>query len=124
MISEEYQCNYIYSNSPIHKEAFEKQLDDAMEKVIYTDENGKEVEQVKMSYVYEDLEIEIYSATKEEAEAYKKIVEGATTLATYDRQIMTIVEEEMEAFWDNKKTAEEVSKIIQSRAEIYVNERR
>lgn len=124
MISEEYQCNYIYSNSPIHKAAFEKQLDDAMEKVIYTDENGKEVEQVKMSYVYEDLEIEIYSATKEEAEAYKKIVEGATTLATYDRQIMTIVEEEMEAFWDNKKTAEEVSKIIQSRAEIYVDERR
>ena len=95
-----------------------------MEKVIYTDENGKEVEQVKMSYVYEDLEIEIYAATKEEVAAYKKIVEGATTLATYDQQIMIIVEEEMEAFWDNKKTAEEVSKIIQSRAEIYVDERR
>lgn len=124
MISEEYQCNYIYSNSPIHKAAFEKQLEDAVEKVIHTDENGKEVEQIKMSYVYEDLEIEIYAATKEEVAAYKKIVEGATILATYDQQIMTIVEEEMEAFWDNKKTAEEVSKIIQSRAEIYVDERR
>ena len=124
MISEEYQCNYIYSNSPIHKGAFEKQLEDAMEKVIYTDENGKEIEQSKMSYVYDDLEIEIYAATGEEVEAYKKIVESATTLATYDQQIMLIVEEEMEAFWDNKKTAEEVAGIIQSRAEIYVNERR
>jgi hypothetical protein len=95
-----------------------------MAKVIYTDENGKEIEQSKMSYVYDDLEIEIYAATGEEVEAYKKIVESATTLATYDQQIMLIVEEEMEAFWDNKKTAEEVAGIIQSRAEIYVNERR
>lgn len=51
-------------------------------------------------------------------------MEGATTLATYDQQIMVIVEEEAEAFFDNKKSAEEVAEIIQSRAEIYVNERR
>jgi hypothetical protein len=30
----------------------------------------------------------------------------------------------MEAFWNNKKTAEEVSEIIQSRAKLYVAERK
>ncbi len=124
MISKEYQSNYIYYNIPIHKDAFEKQMESAMEKEYYVNENGKEVEISKTTYCYEDLEIELFAATKEEAAEYKKVIEGATTLATYDQQIMIIVEEELEAFWDNKKTAEEVSGIIQSRVKIYVNERR
>ena len=124
MISEEAQSNYIYYSIPIHKGAFDKQLESAMEKEYYVDENGKEVEISKMIYGYGDLEIEVFAATKEEAEIYKKIVEGATTLASYDQQIMTIVEEEMEFFWNKKKNAEEVSSIIQNRVEIYVRERK
>lgn len=124
MISEEYQNNYIYYNIPIHKGSFEKLIESAMEKEYYVDGNGNEVEMSKMSYGREDLDIEIYAATKDEVDAYRRIVEGATTLATYDQQIMVIVEEEAEAFFDNKKSAEEVAEIIQSRAEIYVNERR
>ncbi len=124
MISEEAQSNYIYYTIPIHKGAFEKQLESAMEKEYYVDANGKEVENSKMTYSYEDLEIEIYAATKDQVDAYRRIVEGATTLATYDQQIMVIVEEEAEAFFDNKKSAEEVAQIIQNRAKTYVNERR
>ena len=124
MISEEYQNNYIYYSTPIHKGAFEKQLEKAMEKECYTDENGKEVEMPKMTYDYNGIEIEVYAATNEDVKTYKKVVEYATTLATYDQQIMAIVEEEMEAFWNNKKTAEEVSEIIQSRAKLYVAERK
>ncbi len=123
MISENYQTNYIYYYNPIHKGAFEKMTERAMEKEYYIDEKGKEVEKAKMSYILEDIEIDIYAATKAEVEEYKKIVEGATTLATYEQKIMVIVEEEAEAFFDNKKSAEEVAQIIQNRAKIYVNER-
>lgn len=124
MISEEYQTNYIYYNNPIHKGAFEKRLQSAMETNCYIDDNGNEVEKSKMSYVMDDLEIEVYAATKADAEEYRKIIEGATTLATYEQKIMTIVEEESEAFFADQKSAEDAAKIIQSRAKIYVNERR
>lgn len=124
MISNEYQRDYIYYNNPIHKDAFATLLESAMEKSYYEDEDGNKVENVKMSYEWDDLEIEIYAATKAEVEEYRKIVEGATTLATFDRNIMMIVEEEAEVFFDNKKSAGKVAEIIQSRVEIYVNERR
>jgi ABC-type glycerol-3-phosphate transport system substrate-binding protein len=122
MISKEYQTNYIYYSIPIHKSAFEKHMESAMEKELYVDEEGNEVETAKMIYGYDDIEVEIYAARKEQVEEYRKIVEGATTLATYDQQIMLMVEEEIEAFFDNKKSAEEVAKIVQSRVKIYVNE--
>ena len=77
-----------------------------------------------MSYVMDDLEIEVYAATKADAEEYRKIIEGATTLATYEQKIMTIVEEESEAFFADQRSAEDAAQIIQSRAKIYVNERK
>ena len=122
MISEEYQTNYIYYNNPIHKGAFEKQMQSAMEKKCYVDADGNEVEREKMTYVWDDLEIKVYAATEEDVAEYRKIVEGATTLATYEQKIMTIVEEEAEAFFTDQKSAEEVARIIQSRVKIYVNE--
>ena len=124
MISKEYQCDYIYYNNPIHKGAFDALMEDAMEKSYYEDEDGNKVENVKMSYDWDGLEIDIYAATKEEVEEYRKIVEGATNLATYDRSIMLMIEEEAEPFFENKKSAEKVAEIIQSRVEIYVNERK
>lgn len=122
MISEEYQTNYVYYYNPIHKGAFDKMMESAMEKEYYVDEHGNKVETAKMSYVLSDLEIDIYAATKEEVAEYRKIIEGATVLANYEKEILVMVEEEAEAFWDNKKSAEEVAEIIQSRVKIYVNE--
>lgn len=124
MISEDYQTNYVYYYNPIHKGAFEKMMESAMEKEYYVDDKGNEIETIKSSYVMDDVEINIYAATKEEVAEYKKIIEGATVLATYEQEIMVMVEEEAEAFFDNKKSAEEVAGIIQSRAKIYVNERK
>lgn len=122
MISEEYQTNYIYYNNPIHKGAFEKQMESAMERISYVDENGDEVETPKMSYEFESFEMDIYAATEEDVAEYRKIVENATTLATYDEKIMRIVEEEAEAYFNDQKSAEDVAKIIQSRVNVYVNE--
>ena len=124
MISEDYQTDYVYYYNPIHKGAFEKMMESAMEKEYYVDDKGNEIETIKSSYVMDDVEINIYAATKEEVAEYKKIIEGATVLATYEQEIMVMVEEEAEAFFDNKKSAEEVAGIIQSRAKIYVNERK
>ena len=42
----------------------------------------------------------------------------------YNEDIINIVNEEMDAFFTGQKSAQEVAKIIQNRAQIYVNENR
>lgn len=124
LISEDYQCNYIYWQNPIHKGAYEKVMEEATKADYYTDENGNEVEAPKMTYGWEDFEVSVYAATEEEVKEYTEIIEGATTLSTYEEDIMTMINEEVEPFFDGKKSAQDVAKIIQGRVKIYVNENR
>lgn len=122
MISEDYQKSYINWYNPIHKEAFEEQLEDATRVETYKNENGEEVEAPKMTYGWENFEISVYHATEEDVAEYRALVEGATELASYDEEIMTMIEEEVEAFFKGQKTAKDVATIIQGRVKIYVNE--
>ena len=124
MISEDYQTNYIYWQNPIHKGAFEKLMVEAQEKDYYIDENGNEVESPKMTYGWDNYEVSVYAATEEEVAEYKTILEGAVTLSSYEEEIMTMITEEVEPFFDGKKSAADVAKIIQGRVKIYVNENR
>lgn len=124
MISEDYQCNYVSWYNPIHKAAFEEQMKEATEIETYTDENGEEVEAPQMTYGWEDFEISVYHATEEEVAEYREILEGATTLAAYEEDIMTMINEEVEPFFEGQKSAQDVAKIIQGRVKIYVNENR
>lgn len=124
MISEDYQCNYIYWQNPIHKAAFEKQMEEATKKEYYTDENGNQVESPKMTYGWDDFQVSVYAATEDDIKEYTELLEGATTLSTYEEDIMTMINEEVEPFFDGKKSAQDVAKIIQGRVKIYVNENR
>lgn len=124
LISEDYQTNYIYWQNPIHKGAYEKLMEKAKEKEYYTDENGEEVESPKMTYGWDNFQISVYAATEQDVEEYTEILEGATVLATYEEEIMNMINEEVEPFFDGKKTAADVAGIIQGRVKIYVNENR
>lgn len=124
MISEEYQSNYISWQNPIHKGAFDKMMEKAKKAEYYTDENGNKVESAKMTYGWDDFEISVYAATDEEVAEYKAILEGAETLAYNNGDVMTMINEEVAPFFDGKKSAEEVAKIIQGRVKIFVNESR
>ena len=124
MISEDYQKNYVRWYNPIHKAAFEKQMESAMEAEYYTDEKGEKVESPKMTYGWDNFEVSVYAATKEEVAAYKAVLEGATVLASYEEEIMTMISEEVEPFFKGQKSAKDVAGIIQGRVKIYVNESR
>ena len=124
LISEEYQSNYIYWQNPIHKGAFDKLMVKAGEKEYYTDENGEQVESPKMTYGWDNFEVSVYAATEQDIKEYTEILEGATVLASYEEEIMNMINEEVEPFFDGKKTAAEVANIIQGRVKIYVNESR
>jgi len=61
--------------------------------------------------------------TREEADKFIAFVKGVTRRqAPYDHEIIDIIVEEAEIYFAGEKSVEETSKIIQSRAFIYVTE--
>ena len=61
--------------------------------------------------------------TQEEADEYMDIIANTTaTVANADEQLMAIISEEAEAFFNGQRTAEDAAAMIQSRASIYVSE--
>jgi len=102
----------------VSKEAFEKKITDEMN-AKDADENG-----VVNTWWYDDTEIEIGALTEEEAQTIRDIVYGATSEASYDQDLLNIISEEAEYYFNGEKSAQEIAGIIQSRAQLYIDENR
>lgn len=106
-ISEETQtARPEYSDTPVHKAA----LDALIEKLLKPrdDEYG---------YWYGE------QLTREDADQFLTLVDSISTLSGADIEIMSIVQEEIPAYFKGMKSAEDVAKIIQDRVQTLVNER-
>ena len=62
--------------------------------------------------------------TQEQADEVLSIIETCTKVASYDTSIYDIVNEQAQAFFADQKSVDEVARLIQSKANIYVNEQR
>ncbi len=105
-------------NLPVNKAAFEQKIADAMKE---QDDNGGVTNSI---WWYDDVEITIGPLTEEDAQAVRDMVYNATTEATYDQQLMNIITEEAEYYFNGEKSAQEIAGIIQSRAQLYIDENR
>lgn len=133
LLAEDEQSNdFMRWGFPIRRSAYDAMMEEAMEPnymydengEIMLDENGEPMESSNMSYGWEDVTFELYSAKQEEVDQITNLIESVGGIMNYDLQWMSIVEEETGAFFAGQKTAEEVAEIIQSRVQIYVNESR
>lgn len=89
------------------------------------DENGNKVEYSSSSYGWgDDIMIEVYAVTQEEADSIWNVIEQIGGVAAYNEELLNIVTEEAAPFFEGQKTVDEVADIIQSRIKIYVNESR
>ena len=89
------------------------------------DENGERIPVSKGGWGMADgTTYEIYAITQEQADQLKNLINNTTKLANYNDSIFDIVSEQAAAFFAGQKSAEEVAKLIQSKANIYVNEQR
>lgn len=128
--TEEYQDTIYYL--PTNMNAFEKQLEKAMETEYVQDANGNYLldengERIPVSRgtMYDGITYkEIYATTPEQAQQLRDVIAGAEKLLDYDSSIIDIVTAEASAFFAGQKSAEEVAKLVQSKANIYVNEQR
>jgi ABC-type glycerol-3-phosphate transport system substrate-binding protein len=89
----------------------------------YTDEDGNEVESQDYAWI-NGVDIPIEPMTEEELAKFKEVMYSFTQVYHYDTDLVQIIEEEAEAFFNGQKSAEDVAAIIQSRAQIYVQENR
>ena len=119
-LMDEYQDSIEYG-WPIKLSSLDKRMQKAQEKPYYEDENGNKVEYDETYYVG-GMEIVLDTLTQADCERVVSFLKSADHVYNYDRNIISILEEECAAYFEGQKSAKEVSDIIQSRIHIYVNE--
>ncbi len=110
-ISEDYQNTV--GMLPIDKNVFESKIDNAVN-----------TEPINHSWNYLGLEIKLEPLSMEDADFIRSMVYGAGRSDFYDYQMMNIILEEAAAYYAGAKSADEAAEIIQSRIQVYVDERR
>lgn len=108
-------------NLPITKDAFLAKVNEAKENPYYLDENGEKVEYEDQFYINGES-IVLPNMSQEQADEFIAFVESVDKKMYYNEQIQNIIAEESAAFFEGQKSARDVAAIIQSRAQIYVNE--
>ncbi len=119
-LMDEYQDSIEYG-WPIKLSSLEKRMQKAQEKPYYEDENGNKVEYDETYYVG-GVEIVLETLTQQDCDRIVGFLKSADHIYSYDRNIISILEEECAAYFEGQKTVKEVADIIQSRIHIYVNE--
>ncbi len=119
---------------PSNVKAFDAKLKTAMtpeyrrdaEGNIMLDENGEKIQISRGSYGMADGSVKnIYAMTQEQADKLMEVINSTTKVFNDgDDSIFSIVNEQAQAFFAGQKSAEEVARLIQSKANIYVNEQR
>ena len=108
---------------PTNLKRYEELKQEAMQKPYYYDENENKVE-YDMTYYIGETEIIIPPMTEEEIQEFEDFLFSLDQQTVYNEDLLNIIKEEAAAYFAGQKSAEEVSKIIQSRVNIYVNENR
>jgi len=119
-LTEEYQSEIEY-DLPVRKECLEKLAAKAMERPYYEDENGEKVE-YDDTYWMNGEDIIIPPMTQEEVDAALEFVYSVNRKVSHNDDINNIIMEEAASFFEGQKSAEDVAKIIQSRAQLYISE--
>ena len=118
--TEEYQDNLGY-DFPVRISSMKKLEEKSWEKPYNIDENGNKQEYDDYFYVG-GVEVPVVPLTKEESAKVLDYIMSLDTLCTYNEALNNIITEETESYFSGQKSVDEVVKIIQSRAQIYVSE--
>lgn len=76
-----------------------------------------------MTISYPDWEYTYRTASQDEVEAVLALIDAARPMPFSDTgEVIRIISEEAEGYYQGQKTVDEVAEIIQSRIQIYVSE--
>lgn len=112
------------SRFPVRMSTLEKGFKETTEPEYETDENGNQIEIPKATYSPLGVggEMVLYAATDKDIEKMRELITSVTMISNNGTAIPNIINEEVPAFYEGDKSAEEVAAIIQNRVETYLNE--
>lgn len=122
-LTEEYQLSDENYCMPVLKSAFLEKAREATERPYWLDEDGNR-EYYDDTWYINGEEIVLEPFTQEEVDAICEFIYTVNRTDYYSEDIQNIITEEAEAFFSGQKSVQEVVEIIQSRAQIFVNENR
>ncbi len=131
MLTEEYNENKYTWGLPTYMPAFEAYIADKIDVEYMRDENGnvvldEEGNPVSLEYgssvSYGDWEYTYRACTREDADILLELVNGACTIYNYNTDIFSIILEELQPFFNDQKSVDEVAGIIQNRIDLYLSE--
>ncbi|MCR4930508.1 MAG: hypothetical protein K5988_11020 [Lachnospiraceae bacterium] len=107
--------------------SLEKKMDEMIElstqKPFWVDENGNK-EYYDENFWIGNTPVAVDPIKKEKALEIKEFVTHVTTTYSWDEELNKIVDEETQGYFEGQKSAKEVAGIIQSRLQIYINEKK
>ncbi len=116
------------------KSTLEQQMEEAVTVSYYLDEEGNPLldEEGKpvpkghggFAWSLEDETIMFRTATQEEVDRVEELILSARPLSIEDYKIMDIIREEAEPFFQGQKSVEEAADVIQSRVQLYLDEKK
>ncbi|MCL2052142.1 MAG: extracellular solute-binding protein [Lachnospiraceae bacterium] len=121
-LTEDFQTSQSFM-FPISRKAFDIKAKEAMEKPYYMDQDGNKVEYDDIYYL-EGQEIILTPMTQAEVDKFTAYILTVDKIGEYNEALVNIINEEAGSFFAGQKNVHEVVEIIQSRAQIYVNENR
>lgn len=131
-LTEDYQDSNLLSGFPVSRAVLEKKARSATEPQYYTDMDGNPIldengEKQRMAIDwYWDGESyrEIYTCSESLVKSVLDVLMNTTCMLDSNDAVYDIVTEQAQAYYAGQKSAEEVARLIQSKANIYVNEQR
>ncbi|MBR1771075.1 MAG: extracellular solute-binding protein [Lachnospiraceae bacterium] len=120
-LTDEYQSTIEWS-LPINRTYLEQNAQKATKKPTYI-YDGKE-EEDEYYYWINDEDIILEPLTQKQVDDIVAMIGETNRKSFYNTSVTNIIEEEVGAFFKNQKSAKDVAAIIQSRAQLYVNENR
>ena len=129
MSSKYYKNTVQYMGLPAIKTLFDKALKDATtvqykignDGQYVLDDEGNRIPSERYFAIGTDM-YTYYALSEDVAQAFREAVTSCDRVSDNDNSIIDIVKEESAAFFSGQKSAEDVAKLVQSKAFIYVNE--
>lgn len=118
---------------PNNREELDKMVEEAVNVKYITDENGEYILDENGNPIpeggthgvgYGNWFYDYRKPTREEVDMILELMQVAKPASGSNEQIMEIISEETEAFFQNQKSVDEVTSIIQRRVKVYVDENR
>jgi len=122
-LQKDYQENLQWA-FPVREDSLKALEEKAQEDPYYIDEEGKKQPDNSVWCIGEDIEIEIKAMSPEKTAQLVDFIKSISDTMHYDEKVNEIIQEETGAYFEDQKTVDEVTNIIQSRISLYLSESR